>query len=135
MKKRPNFSSKKDVNIKALMDWYGVNEWQAREMVNLAPAVRRALKKNKILATVHTVAKSGMSRTISLYIIHHGTVKCLDFAYGKVYGDTVTRDQYGDWVVRINGCGMDMLFEANYRLFRALCPRSRYQGYCQYQYL
>jgi len=28
---------------------------------------------------------------------------------------------------RISGCGMDMLFAAQYNLFRALCPGKRYQ--------
>ena len=108
-----------------------MTEYQAEEALRLLPAVKRALKANRIWATVHTVSKSGMSRTISLYIVDKGNIVCLDWAFGKIYGDSITKDRE----VRINGCGMDMLFEANYRLFEACCPRTKYQSYCRYNRL
>ena len=110
---------------------YKMTEYQAAEALRLLPAVKRALKANKIWATVHTVSKSGMSRTISLYIVNKGNIVCLDWAFGKIYGDSITKDRE----VRINGCGMDMLFEANYRLFVTCCPRTKYQPYCRYNRL
>lgn len=109
---------------------YKMTEYQASEAIRLLPAVRKALKTNAIYATVHTVSKSGMSRTISLYMVNKRKIVNLDWAFGKVYGDSVKNG-----VVRINGCGMDMLFEANYRLFNALLPGVAYQSYCRYQRL
>ena len=114
-----------------MIKYYKMSDYQAQEAMALLPAVRNALKRNAIYATVHTVSKSGMSRNISLYMVHKGKIKCLDYAFGRVFGDSMDKN-HG---VRINGCGMDMLFEANYRLFCALCPRSKYQAYCRYRSL
>ena len=111
--------------------YYKMTEYQAAEAMRLLPAVKRALKSNKIWATVHTVSKSGMSRTISLYMVHKGEIVCLDWSFGKIYGDSITKDRE----VRISGCGMDMLFEANYRLFNACCPGAKYRAYCRYNRL
>ena len=111
--------------------YYKMTEYQAGEVMRLLPAVRRALRANKIWATVHTVSKSGMRRTISLYMVNKGEIICLDWAFGKIFGDSITKNQE----VRINGCGMDMLFEANYRLFLACCPGVAYQAYCRYKRL
>jgi hypothetical protein len=111
--------------------YYKLTEYQAAEAMRLLPAVKKALKANKIYATVHTVSKSGMSRTISLYMVNKGEIVCLDWAFGKIFGDSITKDHE----VRINGCGMDMLFEANYRLFLACCPGAEYQAYCRYKRL
>lgn len=103
-------------------------KYQIESAKRLLPAVRRALKKNAIYATVHKVSKSGMSRTISLYIVHKNKIVCLNWAFGDIFGDSITKDRE----VRINGCGMDMLFEANYRLFKHCCPKTPYQDYCRY---
>ncbi|MGD9156942.1 MAG: hypothetical protein PVG39_00920 [Desulfobacteraceae bacterium] len=115
-----------------LMNYYGMNEYQADEALHLWEPVKRALKKNEIYARVNRVSRSGMYRTISLYIVHKGRIKCLNYAFGKIFGD---RFSFKTYEVGISGCGMDMLFEANYRLFRALCPKSHYQSYCRYREL
>ena len=96
--------------------------------LELLPSVKRAIggKNGKIYARVETVSRSGMSRTVSLFIVHKGDMVNLNnTVYRYVYGDTVTRDGK----VRIGGCGMDMLFECTYRMFNFLYSRRvRYQN-------
>lgn len=111
--------------------YYGLTTYQAKEVDRLMPAVKRALKKNAIYAKVDRVAKSGMSRHISLYIVHKNRIVCLNWAFGEIFGDSLNDNRE----VRINGCGMDMLFEANYRLFKFCCPKTPYQDYCRYRSL
>ena len=101
-------------------DYYDVSISQA---LDLLPSLKKAIggKNGKIYAQVNTVAKSGMSRTVSLFIIHKGEIINLNSTvFAHVYGDTVTRDY-----VRIGGCGMDMLFECTYRLYHFLFSRKR----------
>ena len=112
-----------------LMSYYNMTEYQAGEAIRVLPSVKRALKNNAIWATVNHVSKSGMYRKISLYIIRKNRIYCLNYAFGKIFGDKYfnkTRE------VGISGCGMDMLFEANYRLFKAVFPKTPYQKYCRY---
>ena len=84
--------------------------------ISLLPVVKRAIGgKGQIYARVETVSRSGMSRTISLAIVDKGEIFNLNFTvFAKIYGDSK-----GKWgVVKIGGCGMDMLFEATYRLYQ-----------------
>ena len=117
-------------NLKA-MSGFG---WEYEEAIRLLPSLQRALKNNKIYAKVDTVARSGMSRTITLGYIHKGGFINLNRTlFAKIYSDSGKMDLgRNGGGVRISGCGMDMLFEANYRLFRALCPKIAYQPYCRY---
>ncbi len=67
------------------------------------------------------MSKSGMSRTISLAVVHKGKIVTLDnTAFARVYGDSIKNGE-----VRINGCGMDMLFEATYRLYQFIFDQQR----------
>ena len=109
-----------------------LNEWEIETLEGWTPIIQRALKANKIYARVETVARSGMSRTIRLSIVHKGEIVNLNnTVFAFIYSDSVKRG-WGARVVRIGGCGMDMLFEANYRLFKALLPKTAYQPYCRY---
>jgi hypothetical protein len=100
------------------------NEWQLERALELLPSVRKAVgsKGGRIYAQVLTVARSGMSRTIALYIVHKGELVNLNGTlYARVYGDRVREDD----AVSISGCGMDMLFEATYRLYRFLFDQKK----------
>ena len=114
-----------------LINYYGMSNSQAEEVLRVLPSVKRALKHNDVWASVDHVARNGMSREISLYIIRKNKIYCLNYAFGKIFGD---RMREGNRVF-ISGCGMDMLFEANYRLFMALFPQTAYQPYCRYKSL
>ena len=112
------------------MSYYNMSEGQAEEVVRMSPAVKTALKRNAVYAKVDSVSRSGMSRKISLYIVYRNEIYCLNWGFGSIFGDRVDIKTHD---VIIGGCGMDMLFEANYRLFKALCPRTKYQPYCRYR--
>ena len=118
------------MNAQKLIKDYGLTEYQAKEVIELLPAIKRALKTNKIYAKVDSVSRSGMSRKISLYIVNKGEIYCLNFAFGKIFGDRLNGCE-----VTIYGCGMDMLFESVYRLFRTFCPKTPYNNYCRYRSL
>ncbi len=101
--------------------------------LELLPSVRKALAgSGQIYCSIDTVARSGMSRTIKVLIIHRGEVINLNRTpFAKIYGDSCKNG-----TVRINGCGMDMLFEATYRLYRFLFNQKRkpyQQNLNQYQ--
>jgi len=96
-------------------------DWEIEMIRNLWPSVKKELRKG-IYAQVNTVSRSGMSRTISLFIKHKGEIINLNSTpFWKLYGDSRNSDHQ----VRIGGCGMDMLFEASYRLFQACYNQAR----------
>lgn len=120
------------MNKEKLMKDYKMSDSQAGEAVRLLSAVKRALKNNAIYIKLDSVAISGMSRNISMYIVYKNEIYCLNWAFGLIFGDRLNERNHE---VVMLGCGMDMLFEANYRLFRALCPQMSYQSYCRYKRL
>ena len=79
--------------------------------------VKKALLTGKYYTRVESVSKSGMSRIISIKIIDNGElVPVPDYVY-KMAGC--------DCNDRICGCGMDMLFAAQYNIFVTLTDRKR----------
>lgn len=71
-----------------------------------------------VYCMVRSVSSSGMSRTISLYIIENGKLRNID---GLVVDVLDYREsKRGGFVV--NGCGMDMCFGTVYNLGRYLFP-------------
>lgn len=69
-----------------LIEKYGLTEAQAEYAVKLVPAVRRALKANKIYIRKNYISKSSMTTNLSLYIIYKQEITCLDWAFGKSSG-------------------------------------------------
>jgi hypothetical protein len=78
---------------------------------NLKPGV-------EVYTTVKSVAKSGMSRTMKLYIVRDGRVCGITYSAAVVLGEALCKDG----TLRVHGCGMDMGFETVYRLSRKLFP-------------
>lgn len=70
----------------------------------------------KVYARVESVARSGMSRTISFYMIEDGELWNITGAIGEVTGHS--RDRYTDGL-RVRGCGMDMVWHTLYTYARA----------------
>lgn len=81
---------------------------------------RWALLSGNYWTRVDSVSKSGMSRVIEIAYIRKNQ---LQKAYHPLLLELAGCDKNG----RISGCGMDMLFAAQYDLFRSLCPGHRYQ--------
>jgi hypothetical protein len=73
-------------------------------------------------ATVYTslrhVARSGMSRSISVHIVEDGEIRCID----QLVADACGFSQDKDGNIRMAGCGMDMGFALVYELGAYLWP-------------
>jgi hypothetical protein len=88
-------------------------------------ALRELLKPGDTVWTkVDHVARSGMSRRISLYVAVNSEIRNITWHVARAMGDPVKqRDGYvqdvGLWV---SGCGMDMCFNTVYNLGRVLFP-------------
>jgi hypothetical protein len=96
-------------------DPYADLNWTIKHLTNFA----EALVKGRYYTAVESVSRSGMSRTIAIAIIKNNELHGAPGFIYKLAGCDKNR--------RISGCGMDMLFAAQYNLFRALCPGKRYQ--------
>tara|TARA_R110002110_G_scaffold186982_1_gene394345 strand:- start:292 stop:666 length:375 start_codon:yes stop_codon:yes gene_type:complete len=96
--------------------------YEIEHALKILPSVKKAIGEGgKIYARVDRVSRSGMSRHISLFIIYKGEMLNLNSTlFGLVYGDSRKNGE-----VKINGCGMDMLFEATYRLYHFLFNQKR----------
>lgn len=76
----------------------------------LKEIMEKNAKTNKIYATVKTVSRSGMSRTICFYYVSKdGYIYNLNYKISKILGYKLT-----DNGVRVGGCGMDMIFHCLY---------------------
>ncbi len=93
------------------------SEWEVTRAMEILKTVKKCIGgTGKIYAKVDSVSSSGMSRKVSLYIVHKGEIVGLNnTAFSYVYGDRVKNGE-----VTIQGCGMDMLFECTYRLYQFL---------------
>lgn len=97
----------------AKQDQYSSVEYIAQTLMDL----RQAIIKGRYYTQVESVARSGMSRTISIgWIKNNKMCHATDIIY-KLAGCDKNR--------RISGCGMDMLFAAQYNLFNHLCDPKR----------
>lgn len=69
----------------------------------------------EVSTIVRTVAPSGMSRTISLYIVDYGHIKGIDYTVALALDWPLT-----DNGIRVTGCGMDMAWHTVETLSRTL---------------
>ena len=81
--------------------------------------IKNALLKGNYYTRVDSVSRSGMSRKIVIKIIIGGKLLGVDDFVYKLAGCNKNGS--------ISGCGMDMLFAAQYNLFMAICPNHKYQ--------
>lgn len=102
-------------NIDAL-SYYDLEQFEQDARAYIA-----AIKQRRMLCRIHSVSASGMSRTISFHSCEIGKsgdgwyrqYYCLFIALGF---SRVKNERY----FRINGCGMDMVFDTNYRIIHNL---------------
>lgn len=74
----------------------------------------------KVYTILRSVSKSGMSRDISLFVIHKGELRNIDCLTSDATGIAESRNGPG---IRMGGCGMDMGFSLVYNLGMALWPK------------
>ena len=63
-------------------------------------------EKTKIYAIVRSVARSGMSRTMSFFMVEDGELINITHVVARVCGYRLNKD---NWTIRVGGCGMDMI--------------------------
>lgn len=93
--------------------------YDTERFISDAEIYLNATKERRMFCIIHSVSKSGMSRTLSFHSCEIGdkgayyrNFNCLFIALG--YSET--KDGY----FRINGCGMDMVFNTNYNIIHDL---------------
>ena len=76
--------------------------------------------KTKVYGLVRHVARSGMSRDISFFVVHDGTIVDITRSIGVLCNIRIKYGWHDTIVVR--GCGMDMIGATTYEIGRALYP-------------
>ena len=80
-----------------------------------------AIESGRMLCSIHSVAKSGMSRVLSFHSCEasQGTDKFYYRQYRSLFCALGYREAGEGF--RISGCGMDMIFHTNYTIIHRLC--------------
>lgn len=81
-------------------------EFTAWEKDILAHIKKNAKKHNYFIATIPSVSRSGMSRTMKFAIIYKGEFTNITYLMAKVLGKNLNRHD----AISVSGCGMDMVF-------------------------
>jgi hypothetical protein len=80
----------------------------------------KAIKEGRMVCNIDKVSNSGMSRTIK-FLSCNGSKGKFHYrnywVFFKVMGFSAVKDSH---YFRLNGCGMDMIFDTNYRNIRFL---------------
>tara|TARA_E500000305_G_scaffold38959_1_gene29826 strand:- start:743 stop:1162 length:420 start_codon:yes stop_codon:yes gene_type:complete len=74
--------------------------------------IKNALLNDKFYCRVNSVSRSGMSRNVTLAYIYKGRLRTINEK--EILNLATIRNN------KIGGCGMDMLFHAQYSLFNSL---------------
>lgn len=107
--------------IKKLAADINTSTWLSNEAVEEQLIdLKKGLLRGKYYTRVDSVDRSGMSRTISIATLNNGSIN-------HVTNTDILALASISKSGRISGCGMDMLFAAQYSLFQYLCPNHRYQ--------
>jgi hypothetical protein len=98
------------------LEYYSLDQFEQDARAYIA-----AIKQRRMLCRIHSVSASGMSRTISFHSCEigkdgNGWYRQY-WCFFKAMGFTALRDK--DYF-RINGGGMDMVFDTNYRIIHNL---------------
>ena len=72
-----------------------------------------------VYTSLNHCARSGMMRVIDLFVIQDNEPRRITWTVCQALGETYNRKHEG---LKMSGCGMDMGFEAAYRLGHALWP-------------
>ena len=74
----------------------------------------------RVYVSVDSVSRSGMSRNMRVFVINDNQLINATYYVGKALGWTVKDNSYGQRVIKVDGCGMDMAFHLVYTLSRVL---------------
>lgn len=94
---------------------------QKQERENAKDELRAFIKPGDTIYTmVRRVARSGMSRDISLFVMQNGAPRSITHLAAKAIGWKVSHGWHDS--IKVHGCGMDMCFHTVYTLSRVLFP-------------
>ena len=81
-----------------------------------AAASLKGLKGCRIIASVKSVSRDGMNRSIKFACIKNNGLYYLTYNICKLLDEKITSDD----CIRVNGCGMDMIFDTITRINRKI---------------
>jgi hypothetical protein len=99
--------------IKATKNEY----YNVEDFLNDSKAYIKAIKEKRMICIIESVSSNGMSRVLRFVSCEKSKNYKNDFYYRnytlffKTLGYTEVKNSYG---FRVNGCGMDMIFNTNY---------------------
>lgn len=95
-----------------------INETERKEEI---AHLRKMLKPgSKVYCTVTHVSRSGMSRSIQLFVVRKGEICQITYSASRILGYPIDGTNGG---IKIGGCGMDMGFALVYSLSSAMFPK------------
>lgn len=99
-----------------------------KEMVKELKGILKGCKKDrrgyKLAFRIERVAKSGMSRCLSIYAQKGEYKRNITSLLCNIMDETYTKDGF----MRVYGCGMDMLFNTCYELNATIKRLDNYKG-------
>jgi len=81
-----------------------------------ASAYIEAIKNGSMLCIIHSVAKSGMSRTLKLHSCANNGERYNYRQYINLFEALGYKEKGNTGAFTVNGCGMDMVFHTNYSI-------------------
>lgn len=103
-------------------------EEMKKEMVKELKGILKGCKKDrmgyKLAFRIERVAKSGMSRCLSIYAQKGEYKRNITSLLCDIMDETYTKDGF----MRVYGCGMDMLFNTCYELNATIKKLDNYKG-------
>lgn len=98
------------------------------EIVKELKEILKGTKKDnngyRLAFRIERVAKSGMSRCLSIYTQKGEYTRNITRLLCDIMGETYTKDGF----MRVYGCGMDMLFNTCYKLNATIKNLEKYKG-------
>ena len=95
-----------------------------KELKGILKGCEKDIRGYKLAFRIERVAKSGMSRCLSIYAQKGEYKRNITSLLCNIMGETYTKDGF----MRVYGCGMDMLFNTCYELNATIKILDNYKG-------
>ena len=95
-----------------------------KEFKEILKGTRKTNRGYKLTFRIERVAKSGMSRCLSVYASKGEYKRNITRLVSQILDETYTKDGF----MRVYGCGMDMLFDTCYNLNAEIKSIDKYKG-------
>lgn len=95
-----------------------------KELKEILKGTKKDKNGYKLAFRIERVAKSGMSRCLSIYAQKGEYKRNITSLLCNIMGETYTSDGF----MRVYGCGMDMLFNTCYELNATIKNLEKYKG-------